>query len=280
MIISREMTDKNMMLDALKQCLQQPISCVYNSGIPPLSDRQLQKHTQPWFRLAMSLDCVYDPGCYYENKVKRIRLTENDILLVQSGGYLTGGSTEAGNLQIIFRDQYIRYLYSDSGVNNWWHTANPASLWVKNTIQSLNRLPFSQEYEEIRRCLAEVLLRSAVLELEQDHSEARGKAYATYCDAVEYMVTNLSESIERRHVAKACGVTESHISRLFDYFSDADYKDALKKMRLERALPLLRDHSYALDAIADLCGFKSATHFIRVFKHFHGCTPGQYRNRG
>jgi two-component system response regulator YesN len=60
-------------------------------------------------------------------------------------------------------------------------------------------------------------------------------------------------------------------------FGHEDFKDALNKIRLERAEPLLRKSTLTVSEIASLCGFKSATHFIRVFRKFNGCSPGRFR---
>jgi AraC-like DNA-binding protein len=274
------MPDKKLMTDALGAGVSRGVGRIFVSRAPSLCDKELLKDTHPWFRVVMRLSGEYRCG-YYDGGVKELALDEKDILVTLPGGFLTGRSVMPfTGAQVIFWDKYIRYLLFDNEVTQWRHTANPVRPCGQYIIQSLISMPLTAEFDAARKELVTALLRVALIGLEEDQSAARGKSYNTYHTAVEYIRQNLHLDIDRESAAKACGVTPSHLSRLFRQFGDDNFKDALKKIRLERAEPLLRSSPLTVGEIASLCGFKSATHFIRVFSRFNGRSPGRFRRRG
>ena len=60
---------------------------------------------------------------------------------------------------------------------------------------------------------------------------------------------------------------------------NTDFSNALNQIRIEHAIELLNKTPLAVSEIANLCGFKSSTHFIRVFKKLNGTTPIAFRSR-
>ncbi len=268
------------MLESFLPLLKREIKNIYVSLVPPASKKILPRHIQPWFKIVMTLDGKYSPG-YYDGEMKQIQLKTEDVLLVHPGGFLSSGSTGyiQGNCQIIFREKFIRYILSQGRMTCWWHSARPVTPAGKYLIQSLTALPNEPKYHAVFADIIRSLIRIVYMIMEEDKVEMSGKSYYTYQHALEYILNNFHEDINRETVARHIGVTPSHLSRLFMRFEGDDFKDVLKMMRLERAEPLLRDSSYTIDEIACLCGFKSATHFIRVFRKFYETSPGRYRSK-
>jgi len=67
------------------------------------------------------------------------------------------------------------------------------------------------------------------------------------------------------------------ISRYFPRYFSCTLGEYMRKVKIERALALLRDNNQALTDIAYECGFSDQSHFTRTFKAFTGMLPGQYR---
>jgi LacI family transcriptional regulator len=55
--------------------------------------------------------------------------------------------------------------------------------------------------------------------------------------------------------------------------------DEIRRVRIERAMQLLRDTSQDMPAIAEQCGFSSQARFATVFRKECGSTPTEYRKR-
>lgn len=67
------------------------------------------------------------------------------------------------------------------------------------------------------------------------------------------------------------------ISRYFPRYFSCTLGEYMRKVKIERALRLLRDNNQPLTNIAYECGFSDQSHFTRTFKAFTGMLPGQYR---
>ena len=59
---------------------------------------------------------------------------------------------------------------------------------------------------------------------------------------------------------------------------EADRKDILNNIRIEKAKELLKDPSLRIGDIADMVGFLDMAHFSRVFKRQTGLSANEYRN--
>ncbi len=53
----------------------------------------------------------------------------------------------------------------------------------------------------------------------------------------------------------------------------------INEYRIKASLPLLRDESLKLDAIAEMVGYENGNYYSKVFKKYMGCSPAQYRTQ-
>ncbi|MGE8426035.1 MAG: helix-turn-helix transcriptional regulator, partial [Sphingobacterium siyangense] len=51
----------------------------------------------------------------------------------------------------------------------------------------------------------------------------------------------------------------------------------LRRIKIEKALPMIRLKKLSLTEIAFNCGFADQAHFIKTYKRFMGITPSQYQ---
>jgi len=68
------------------------------------------------------------------------------------------------------------------------------------------------------------------------------------------------------------------ISRYFPRYFGCSAGEYLRRIKVERALPLIKCHKYPLTKIAYECGFTDQAHFTKTFQHVTGLLPKQYRN--
>ncbi|MGK3328667.1 helix-turn-helix domain-containing protein, partial [Escherichia fergusonii] len=57
------------------------------------------------------------------------------------------------------------------------------------------------------------------------------------------------------------------------------YSQLLTECRMQQALKLLRCDDYAVKKTAILCGYKSVSYFIAVFRKHFGITPTEYQDK-
>jgi len=278
--ILKEISDKKLIIEALKEVLRRETDSLFVSTPPNFSKNELLPCDMLLhFRIIMYLSGEYR-FAYYNDGLKEDILPRNKIIVtLPEGGVLVDKSTEPFKcLQIIFWNSLIRYLFVENSTTYWYHSSNPLRPCGQHIVKGVCTMPLSEEFDEARKKLVESLIKISLIELEEDNSVKKGKAFNTYHSALEFMRGNLHHELTRRKAAEECGVTPSHLSKLFNHFGQGDFKQSLKIMRIERSMLLLDKSSLTVNEIASLCGFKTSAHFIRIFRKFNGVSPGRFRS--
>jgi AraC-like DNA-binding protein len=90
--------------------------------------------------------------------------------------------------------------------------------------------------------------------------------------------TNLTLNL--KEISQSLNVHPSYLSREFSkYFDDLTFGDYIRKLRIERAIQLLRDTDHTLAEIAYLTGFSDQSHFNRIFKKHTDQNPSEFRKK-
>jgi hypothetical protein len=88
--------------------------------------------------------------------------------------------------------------------------------------------------------------------------------------------TNLTLSL--KDVSKGLSIHPSYLSREFSkYFDNLTFGDYIRKLRIEKAIQLIKSSKYSFTAIAYLTGFSDQSHFTRIFKKHTGKNPSSFR---
>jgi AraC-like DNA-binding protein len=77
--------------------------------------------------------------------------------------------------------------------------------------------------------------------------------------------------------AARVGLSERHVSRLFQLELGKTFREHLAELRLERAKALLRETRMSVIEVAGETGWSSLAHFNAVFRRRVGSTPSQFR---
>ena len=81
-------------------------------------------------------------------------------------------------------------------------------------------------------------------------------------------------------MASMLGVHPAYLSREFSkYFDDLSFGEYIRKLRIEKAIGLMKNKEYSLSEIAYLTGFSDQSHFTRVFKQQMGVQPSVFRRK-
>src|SRR5215210_7568116 len=86
--------------------------------------------------------------------------------------------------------------------------------------------------------------------------------------------TNLSLT----DISKSLDFNPSYLSREFSkHFNNLSFGEYIRKLRIEKAIELMKEKKYSLTEIAYLTGFSDQSHFTRIFKQHTGKSPSAYK---
>ena len=95
--------------------------------------------------------------------------------------------------------------------------------------------------------------------------------------ALEFLAEHLTDEVSNEQVARAAGVSVSHLGGLFRAHVGRGPLAHLQRLRLDRATTLLRNPYIGLPVIASSCGYRDVNYFIRLFRRVHGQPPARWR---
>lgn len=88
--------------------------------------------------------------------------------------------------------------------------------------------------------------------------------------------TNFTFSL--KEFSNELGINPSYLSRKFSaYFDNLNFGEYIRKIRIEKAIELIRSTNYSLTEIAYLTGFSDQSHFTRIFKKHTAKNPSSFR---
>ena len=94
----------------------------------------------------------------------------------------------------------------------------------------------------------------------------------------EIIQDQIDTNLNLTNISKSLDINPSYLSREFSkYFNNLSFGEYTRKMRIEKAIELMRTGSYSLTEIAYLTGFSDQSHFTRILKKHTGQNPSAYR---
>ncbi len=95
--------------------------------------------------------------------------------------------------------------------------------------------------------------------------------------AVSLIKENLSNpDFTTEKLAQTLGISRMHLNRKFKAFAGLSTHKVIKMVRLERAVQLLKTSNSNVTEICYQVGFRSLSHFAKVFKQQYGQTPSEF----
>ena len=95
--------------------------------------------------------------------------------------------------------------------------------------------------------------------------------------AAEFIKNNYSHSISLDDIAKSAAMSRSYLSNTFKAVIGMSPYNYLLRIRIDKAMKLLRDSDMTVIDISSACGFTSLTSFNKAFKALAGFTPTELR---
>ena len=97
--------------------------------------------------------------------------------------------------------------------------------------------------------------------------------------AVQLMSQSIEDPVSTAEIAEQVGISTRQLERLFGRYLDCSPSRYYLEMRLQRARNLLLQSEKSVTEIAIAAGFRSTTHFARVYRGLFGVSPGAQRGR-
>lgn len=97
-------------------------------------------------------------------------------------------------------------------------------------------------------------------------------------NVIAFLVKNYRKMLVLQDIADHVGVSSYYLERLFKQETSETPRSYLEKIRVDKAVHLLK---YTDQTNLEICfevGFQSTSNFYRVFKRIHNCTPSEYRD--
>ncbi|MBW8683925.1 helix-turn-helix transcriptional regulator [Chitinophaga rhizophila] len=94
---------------------------------------------------------------------------------------------------------------------------------------------------------------------------------------IELLHDRWNESVSLQELSSVSGLHPVTVSRHFAAYFDCSLGEYMRRIRIQKALFLVRQPDISLTDIAYRCGFFDQSHFIRAFKTQTGFLPGAFR---
>jgi AraC family transcriptional regulator len=86
-----------------------------------------------------------------------------------------------------------------------------------------------------------------------------------------------TDAITLQRLALETGVHPVTISKHFPRYFNCTLSVYIRKLRVQKAIGMLKANDTTLKGIAYACGFSDQSHFIRCFKTYTGFLPKDFR---
>lgn len=96
--------------------------------------------------------------------------------------------------------------------------------------------------------------------------------------AREYIIDNFQKPINIEDIAQFLFISSSHLSRLFREELDCTVNNYLTRVRIEKAVELIKKPELSVEQVSRAVGIKSQSYFTKIFKEYIGVAPLVYRN--
>ncbi len=132
------------------------------------------------------------------------------------------------------------------------------------------------ELKEAVQAMVERLDRESGQDEEDEQSRNAGSFLVN--QALDYMEKNYRQKLTLQAVADRCYVSQWHLSKLLNRYTEKTFYDTLNAIRIDHARALLADPGLKIGEISEMVGYADTAHFARTFKKLVGMSANEYRN--
>ena len=148
---------------------------------------------------------------------------------------------------------------------------NAGAVWHWNLfLQRVNQVQDVSELESgLDAMIAELLARIKEERLPEKNPEIRA--------AMEYMAQHYQQEISLADIAAAVAISPGYLSKLFKEYRNQTVMDFLERIRIDKALQLIKETGVSIKEIALRVGYRDPNYFSKVFKKVTNSSPTEIR---
>lgn len=238
-----------------------------------------------------------DGSCSVKNsashKAETFKQAEYNIILLPKGE--TTVITSKGNCDLVniylseaffyryMPQDYSTPLYNLKGIGKLFHKNLYLSPKLKNILNEINICDFGEHLKNLYTKAKIIELLS--LQLVQHEEEKLIPATLKPLE-VEKMIlvkelieNNLADSHTIASLARSAGTNEQYLKKHFKLLFGSTVFGHMISCKMEKAKEMLLTGQYRITEIAEMVGYKHATHFTNAFKKFFGCLPQSFKTK-
>jgi AraC-like DNA-binding protein len=95
--------------------------------------------------------------------------------------------------------------------------------------------------------------------------------------AIEYLDKHFLDDINYHELSHIAGMSQRHFQRVFRHALDCGARQYVIRLRIRKAMQMLRETALSVSEISFECGFEDSNYFSRMFRKYSGSTPLRYR---
>src|SRR4051794_3671727 len=101
-----------------------------------------------------------------------------------------------------------------------------------------------------------------------------------YEEAVEIIEREYAQPLELDDVARRLATSRRQLQRAFAEIGDTSFRTYVARVRMLRALDLLREGRLPVREVANNVGYRQPAQFAKTFRRHHGAPPSSFRAPG
>ena len=146
-------------------------------------------------------------------------------------------------------------------------------------LQILDECRRKQPYyeESIKGYLYSLIIEVLRLDEEREQIKRKNRLTTYVRNAISFVEQHYAEEIGVMDMAAECGLSESHLRRVFQENMNMKPVEYINKVRIDAACELIRKEPLSLEEIGCRVGYTTPSTFNRNFRKLTGMTPNQWR---
>lgn len=181
---------------------------------------------------------------------------------------------------------FLNEKYPKQGQNNFWQL-DENNFFFQNNEEMTNIINkiinICQSTSIFKDTLADLSLQELLVKIVQSQTlkavdEGNIKTANPYLSNIIAVIReSISNKIELKDIAKQAGMSTSSLYRLFKNELGISPVEFIILEKIKLAKRYLTDKNIYIKNVSYEAGFDDSNYFIRIFKHYEGITPKQYR---